>query len=91
MYTCIFHLIHLSINNSLLDPRGNLQHYNYYTDQSHASIDKIDIPYVNREIFVVKIFSYSVLATKIKHVKFNRMRTINVNVHGKGSPTTKII
>ena len=39
---------------------------------------------INREIFVVEIFSYSMLCTKIKHMKLKHIRNINVNVHGKG-------
>ena len=36
------------------------------------------------EIFVIGIFSYSMLCTKIKRTKLKRMRIINVNMHGKG-------
>ena len=39
---------------------------------------------VNREIFVVGIFSYSMLCAKIKRTKLKRTRIINVNVHDKG-------
>ena len=39
---------------------------------------------VNREIFVVEIFSYSMLCMKMKCTKLKHMR-INVNVLGKGS------
>ena len=39
---------------------------------------------VNREIFIVEIFSYSTLCTKIKRTKLICMRIININVHGKG-------
>ena len=39
---------------------------------------------VNREIFAVKIFSQSVLATEIKHAKIKRIQL------GKGSLTAKI-
>ena len=45
---------------------------------------------VNREIFVVGIFSYSMLCAKIKHTKLKRMRIININVHGKGSCVRKL-
>ena len=45
---------------------------------------------VNREIFVVGIFSYSMLCTRIKHTKLKRMHIININVHGKGSFVQKL-
>ena len=40
--------------------------------------------------FVVEIFSYSMLCTKIKHTKLKRMRIINVNMLGKGSFVQKL-
>ena len=42
-------------------------------------------------ISAVKIFSWSVLAMKIKHAKFNHVHMINVKLPSKGSPCTKII
>ena len=45
---------------------------------------------VNREIFVVGIFSYSMLCAKIKCTKLERMRIININVHGNGSFVQKL-
>ena len=45
---------------------------------------------VNREIFVVGIFSYSMLCVKFKRTKLKRMRIININVHGKGSFVRKL-
>ena len=54
---------------------------------------QVFLPYtVNREFFVVKIFSQAVLATKITHTKFRCMCIINIiTVRGKGSLSTKII
>ena len=45
---------------------------------------------VNREIFIVGIFSYSMLCAKIKRTKLKRMHIINVYVHGKGSFVRKL-
>ena len=45
---------------------------------------------VNLEIFVVEIFSSSMLCTKIKRTKLKRMSIINVNVLGKGSFVRKL-
>ena len=46
---------------------------------------------VNLEIFAVKIFPLSSLATKIKHgKKKNPCVYYNANAYGKGSPPTKI-
>ena len=40
--------------------------------------------------FVVEIFSYSMLCTKVKRTKLKCMH-ININVHGKGSFVQKFI
>ena len=45
---------------------------------------------VNREIFIVKIFSYLMLCAKIKCTKLKCMHIINVYVHGKGSFVRKL-
>ena len=45
----------------------------------------------NRDIFVVEIFPYSMLCTKIKHPKLKYMRIIDVNVHGKGPFVQKLL
>ena len=43
---------------------------------------------INREIFVVEIFLYSMLCTKVKRTK---LKCMHINVHGKGSFVQKFI
>ena len=51
----------------------------------HDIIMLNNCPTINREIFVAKIFSQSVLATKNTHTKIKHMCIHNFTVHGKRS------
>ena len=77
------------IFDKVLGPQGMLKDKVCKNNQ-YLSLSLSRVNTVNWEIFVVGIFSYSMLCTKIKRTKLKRMRIINVNVHGKGSFVRKL-